>query len=117
MMRQPMILQSRNEALDARALRLFDSLPEPCRLSLTRQRFPHVLNHLAAEWDAPPRFARLMNDLLLDGRGNRHGFPPETVRELSALHDHYFDFPWARAQAQAPQHDKACVWEAAQRMR
>ena len=67
------------EPLDVRARRLFATLPYAFRLSLTRQHFPHVLNRIAAEWEVPRRFLALMDDLLIDRRGNREGFPFESV--------------------------------------
>ena len=77
------------EQLDVRAQRLFASLPYAYRLSITRQRFPHVLNRIAAEWDAPRRFLQLMDELLLDQRGNRDGFPFESVLELTNFREYY----------------------------
>lgn len=79
------------EPLDVRAQRLFASLPYAFRLSATRRDFPHVLNRLAAEWDVPARFLRLMDELLMDQRGDRRGFPFETVLELTNLRDYYLD--------------------------
>lgn len=79
----------RPEPLDARAQRLYASLPPALQPALTRERFPHVINRIAAEWEMPARFARLMDELLLDARGHRAGFPYEAVRELTALREHY----------------------------
>ncbi|RPH58318.1 MAG: hypothetical protein EHM83_17595 [Burkholderiales bacterium] len=79
------------EPLDVRAQRLFASLPYAVRMSTTRQRFPHVLNRIAAEWDVPARFLRLMDELLIDQRGNRQGFPFETVLELTNFRDYYLN--------------------------
>lgn len=82
---------SRREPLDVRAQRLFASLPYAYRLSVTRQRFPHVLNRIAAEWGAPMRFLELMDELLMDRRGNREGFPFDSVLELTRLREYYLD--------------------------
>lgn len=79
------------EPLDIRAQRLFASLPYAYRLSITRQRFPHVLNRIAAEWEAPRRFLQLMDELLLDQRGNRQGFPFESVLELTNFREYYLN--------------------------
>ncbi|MCO5106983.1 MAG: hypothetical protein M9907_07850 [Burkholderiaceae bacterium] len=79
------------EQLDARAQRLFASLPWAYRLPVTRQRFPHVLNRLAAEWEVPMRFLGLMDELLIDHRGNREGFPFDSVLELTNLREYYLN--------------------------
>jgi hypothetical protein len=84
-------LASKREPLDVRAQRLFASLPYAYRLSVTRQRFPHVLNRIAAEWGAPKRFLELMDELLIDRRGNREGFPFDSVLELTRLREYYLD--------------------------
>ena len=79
------------EPLDVRAQRLFASLPYTYRLSATRQRFPHVLNRIAAEWGAPMRFLELMDELLIDQRGHREGFPFDSVLELTNLREYYLN--------------------------
>lgn len=79
------------EPLGIPAQRLFASLPYAYRLAATRQRFPHVLNRIATEWNAPSRFLGLMDDLLLDRRGGRQGFPFESVLELTNLREYYLN--------------------------
>lgn len=70
---------------------LFASLPETQQLAYTRQRFPHVLNRIAAEWEMPERFLALLDELLIDQRGKRQGFPFETVIELTNLREYYLE--------------------------
>lgn len=106
----------RPEPLDVRAQRLYASLPPTLQPALTRERFPHVVNRIAAEWEIPTRFAKLMDELLLDARGHRTGFPYEAVRELTALREHYFaalppDAPPRRAARGAAR--RPCVWGSA----
>jgi hypothetical protein len=79
------------EPLGIQAQRLFASLPYAYRLSITRQRFPHVLDRIAAEWEAPRRLLQLMDELLIDQRGNRQGFPFESVLELTNLREYYLN--------------------------
>ncbi len=79
------------ETIDPRAQRLFASLPYAYRLQTTRQRFPHVLEQIALEWEVPRRFLRLMDELLIDGRGNRAGFPFECIMELTNLREYYLN--------------------------
>ncbi len=82
-----MILQS----ADRRAERLIASLPYALRLQVTRQRFPHVVERIAAEWTVPRRFLQLMDELLIDGRGHRAGFPFDCILELTNLRDYYLN--------------------------
>jgi len=49
-------------------------------------RFPHVLNRLGAAWGDPATVSEVMQDLLLDRRGGRRGFPPAALEELQVLH-------------------------------
>lgn len=77
------------EPIDERATLLFSRLPYACRLSATRSRFPHVLNRLAAHWENPKGFREASDDLLVDRRGGRQGFPAETVQELHTLRRWY----------------------------
>ncbi len=51
--------------------------------------FAHVLNKLAAAWPHPPVFYALMDQYLLDKRGDRQGFPFRVAMELSRLSEHY----------------------------
>jgi hypothetical protein len=48
-------------------------------------RFPRVLNRLAAVWHQPTVAERCFEELLLDARCTRAGFPPEVMSELLAL--------------------------------
>ena len=48
-----------------------------------------MLNRIAAEWEVPRRILELMDELLIDRRGNRQGFPFESVLELTNLREYY----------------------------
>jgi len=71
------------------ALRLTSLLPPRVRPNSLHTLFPHVLNRLAAVWHRPAQFEREMEELLLNTRANRAGFPPAIVAELTALHEYY----------------------------
>lgn len=53
-------------------------------LSALEIQFPHLLANIIALWKTPDIFLRL-EDLLLDGRGGRQGFPEEVHSELAML--------------------------------
>jgi hypothetical protein len=46
------------------------------------RRYPHVLNQLSAVWADLPAAAELIDDLLVDRRGGRRGFPADVLAEL-----------------------------------
>jgi hypothetical protein len=51
------------------------------------EHFPHVLNKIAAAWGNVPAMEALMTeDLMVDNRGNRQGFPFKILVEIQALH-------------------------------
>lgn len=47
--------------------------------------YPRVANRLAACWNDPVAFEKLLHDLLVDRRGGRAGFSPRIVVELQVL--------------------------------
>ncbi len=77
------------QPLDARAQRLLDSLPVEHRLAVLPRHYPHVVNRLAADWQLPRRMTAVFDELLLDARGTREGFPFEAARELMQLREYY----------------------------
>lgn len=79
------------ELLESRARTFLSALPPELRLDATREHFPHVLNLLAADWEMPSRFVARLDTLLMDQRGQREGFPFETISELAALREYYLD--------------------------
>lgn len=59
-------------------------LPVALRPRELCDRFPRAANAVAAAWNGNER-AAVLDDLLTDHRGRRHGFPPEVRSELEAL--------------------------------
>ncbi len=66
-------------------------------------KFPRIANLVAAMWQDPNSLRRYVDDLLVDRRGNRQGFPVEVLRELFKLRAHYDELhpgdavPWDSA--------------------
>ena len=52
-------------------------------------KFPRIGNLLAVLWQDPGSLRRYLDDLLVDKRGNRQGFPLDILRELFALRAYY----------------------------
>jgi hypothetical protein len=79
---------ARETALTERAQALAAALPQPVRLNHSL-RYPHVVNRLAELWGSPARMRFYLQDLLLDNRGTRHGFPLPVIAELTAIRNYY----------------------------
>ena len=65
------------------------ALPNDARPSALLTKFPRIANLLAVLWQDPNSLRRYMDDLLVDKRGNRQGFPLDVLRELFALRAHF----------------------------
>ena len=53
-------------------------------LSPLEEHFPRLVPDILAFWGTPTCFEQLQ-DLLVDSRGGRHGFPAEVYSDLSML--------------------------------
>jgi hypothetical protein len=74
------------EPLSEQALRVMASLSaDEGSVGVLADRFPHVLNRLAEKWGSPNEVLSLIAELLVDRRGNRHGFPREGLDELMLM--------------------------------
>ena len=74
-----------DEALTGTARAWFRALPWRQRPRVLCERFPRVANHLAWCWHDAALCEQALEDLLLDRRGGRRGFPAGVVRELQRL--------------------------------
>ena len=75
------------EPLDARARKLLQNLPAASSLTQTAQHFPHLVNRLAGVWNEARQLRKFVDDLLVDERGGRAGFPYEILDELITLRE------------------------------
>ena len=62
-------------------------------------RFPHVVNRLSECWSAPARVVDVLDELLVDRRGGRRGFPADALAELLTLREAVARRPAARGAA------------------
>ena len=67
------------------------------------ERFARVANRIAWCWPDADLRQQVLEDLLVDRRGGRTGFPPPVVAELRRLRD--FDQRQAAPEAASPPHD------------
>jgi hypothetical protein len=93
----------RSPDLSATALRLLASLDRHVFLSVLPAQFPRVLNRIADVWNRPLVADQMFDDLLLDGRGGREGFPSSVIQELTCLRAYHLVLypkkidPWVQA--------------------
>lgn len=73
------------------SIKWLTSLPKDVRPLALVAQYPRIANILALQWSKPTACRAYLEDLLVDRRGNRKGFPVDVHRELRALRDHYYD--------------------------
>ena len=71
-------------------VRWMETLPSEFQPMVIVKAFPRIANTLAALWTRPDEFMSYVNDLLIDRRGGRQGFPNEVLTELHARTDYVF---------------------------
>jgi hypothetical protein len=75
------------EALERDAASLVNSLPPQLSLEETARNFPHVINRLAMCWNNARDLQKAVDDLLIDDRLKREGFPLKVLVELTEVRD------------------------------
>ena len=81
------------QALKPHTLEWAERLPAGKRPHELMQRYPRVANRLALCWNDRALTNRLLEDLLVDRRGGRQGFPPLVRSELVRIR---VDYPKVR---------------------
>ena len=74
-----------DRALTGTAIDWLLSLPAQLRPNVTCERFPRIVNAMAACWARPAEREVLLAQLLHDKRRQRAGFPPPVRAEILAL--------------------------------
>jgi hypothetical protein len=77
-----------NDALP-RTLEWSHRLPADVQPRELLRTFGRIANRLAADWEETDRTYAYFDELLIDRRGNRRGFPPAVKAELEALQRSY----------------------------
>lgn len=85
-LRRPEPPESR--VLSIAAMRWLASLPAGARPMELCRRYPRIGNQLAALWPHPTAIRAYLEDLLIDKRGGRQGFPGGIAIELSQLQEY-----------------------------
>jgi hypothetical protein len=74
--------------LAAQVARWMESLPETLRPVTVAAQFPRIAERLSLIWVSPSDARNYLEELLIDDRGTRQGFPPEAASELLRLSAH-----------------------------
>ena len=85
------------------AQRWTKSLPVRVRPAALCSRYPRIVNRLALCWTDPALTDHLFDELMVDRRGKRRGFPPEVAAELLRLRE------WSARQR--PVEDRTDHWD------
>lgn len=62
--------------------------PQSCP-SETAAQFPRIINRIARYWESPPMIETIFDELLVDRRRGRKGFPARIQAELRVLYAYY----------------------------
>ena len=82
--------QSSTEPLGDETVAWMAELPESARPKQLSLRYARLANRLCKAWSDPAKFDRLLDDLMIDRRGTRKGFPLQVATELATLRDHFY---------------------------
>ncbi|HEX4586106.1 MAG TPA: hypothetical protein VH183_14855 [Burkholderiaceae bacterium] len=77
------------EALVSDTIKWLAGLPADVRPTSLPIQFVRIANALARVWGDPRRCLEYLDDLLIDRRGGRQGFPFEVALEIAGLKDYY----------------------------
>ena len=82
--------KAHDKELSAAAFKWLAALPKGVRPIELGRSFPRIVNQFAAMWPYPDAVDTYLQELLIDQRGTRQGFPPLIAIELAELRA-YFD--------------------------
>ncbi len=75
--------------LNEAASGFMEGLPDDLRPYTLARSFPRIVNKMAELWRRPAQLDAYFDELLVDERGGRQGFPLTVLFEITALKDHY----------------------------
>ncbi len=75
------------------------------------EKYPRIANQIAASWHDPVALSAYFENLLIDRRGGRQGFPPDVQHDLLALNEHYYFGPRSRQSLSEAEVDQRDVWQ------
>ena len=86
---QPYLHDSSPVSLSETAIAVLATLPTSAKPILLSIDCPHVMNKIAELWTRPIQLDRYFEELTIDARGGRRGFPMGVATEISNLKEYY----------------------------
>jgi hypothetical protein len=74
-----------------RTFKWIAKLPRDIRPIQLMRAFPRIANLMSSVWNEPESMHSYFDELLVDRREKRKGFPPDVMVELLALRNYYTD--------------------------
>ena len=71
------------------SMQWLNALPKVVRPWALITEYPRIANLLVIAWGNPTACRAYFDNLLVDRRGNRKGFPPDVLRDLQRLRDYF----------------------------
>lgn len=65
------------------------TLPKEVRPNALALKYPRIANRIAEIWNRPVQCERYLDDLLMDLRGDRQGFPQDVAANIASLKGHF----------------------------
>lgn len=78
-----------NQELDPPTFKWLSQLPKDKRPNALPRQYPRIANRLASLWKRPIHCELYLDDLVMDLRGGRRGFPAEVAAEITALKEYF----------------------------
>jgi uncharacterized protein len=77
------------QTLNEHAKKWLEKLPPEIQPKELVEKYPRLLNRISSLWRHPEELMEYLNELLVDTRGDRSGFPMSIATELVNIKDYY----------------------------
>jgi hypothetical protein len=75
--------------LNAAAEAWYAALPDTVQPVKLAERYPGICNRMAERWKQPEQIVPYFDELLMDNRGGRQGFPISIAIEIASLKEYF----------------------------
>jgi hypothetical protein len=77
-------------ALSEKATKWLESLSDDMRPETLAAQYPRITNLIAEQWRQPTKMDKFFDEVFVDSRGGRKGFPFGVLMELTTLKNYYY---------------------------
>ncbi len=78
-----------DHTLNAAGQAWFAALPKTVQPVKLAERYPAICNRMGERWQQPELIIRYFDELLMDNRGGRQGFPISIAIEIASLKEYF----------------------------